>query len=165
MRYILIFAVCLIGLNGLAQRQNTFFATKLSDDSKVKLVLVKGDKLKVKYDHLGKSHTIKGYINEIGLNHIIIENERIELAQLNKVSAHKPGIKVLGGILFASGSGLIVTGLVRKENPKTVTKASTGGKFTFTPEKNYSEGWNWTYSIWLYSLWYFYRWHYNPNLL
>lgn len=135
MRYILIFAVCLVGLNGLAQSQNTFFATKLSDNSKVKLVLVKGDKLKVKYEHLGKSHTIKGYLNEIGLNHIIIENERIELTQLYEVSAHKPGIKVIGGILFASGSALIAKGINRKQNPITVTKGSDDSYIDFTPEK------------------------------
>ena len=135
MRYILILTICIISFKSVSQNKSTFFATKLSDNAKLKLVLVEGDKLKVKYQQSGNSTTLKGRLNKIGLNYIIIDKERIELKQLNQVSAHQPGIKVIGGILFASGSALIATGINRKQNPITITKASSGGMFTFKPEK------------------------------
>ena len=135
MKNILIYSMLFVCLNGFSQNSNTFFATKLSDNNKVKLVFTKGDKLKVKYLQSGTTLALKGKLNEIHDRHIVVDTVKIELTSIEEVSAHKPGIKVLGGILFASGSALIVKGINRKQNPITITKGSDDGKFDFFPEK------------------------------
>ena len=125
MKHLIIYTICLLTLNSFGQKSNTFFATKLSDKGKIKLVFTEGERLKVKYTQSGNQNNVKGVIDEIGDTHIIVEGARIELSQIDMVSAHKPGIKVLGGILFSGGTALIISGIHRKQNPKYIEKEKT----------------------------------------
>jgi len=135
MKPLIIYTICLLTLNSFGQKSNTFFATKLSDKSKIKLVFTEGERLKVKYTQSGNQKKVKGVIDEIGDTHIIVEDARIELSQIDIVSKHQPRLKILGGIVFTGGAALIAAGIKRTENPIYKTKGSTDGMFDLTPEK------------------------------
>lgn len=122
MKQLLIYTFCLFAFISVSQNSNTFFVKKLTNEEQAKLVLSEGDKLKVRYTRSDMQNKIKGKITEIGASYLIVDNERIELNQIDLVSAHTPGIKILGGILFSAGSGLIVAGLERKSNPLIIEK-------------------------------------------
>jgi len=122
MKYLLTYIIYLLSLCIYGQNVNTFFVTKLSDHNKIKVVFKEGEKLKVNYTQSDNQNVIKGFIDEIGDTYIIVESVRIDLNEIAMVSAHKPGIKVLGGILFSAGTALIVKGFQRKENPKYIEK-------------------------------------------
>jgi hypothetical protein len=141
MKHLLIYIICLLSLCSYGQNVNTFFVTKLSDHNKIKVVFKEGEKLKVNYTQSDNQNIVKGFIDEIGDTYIIVESVRIDLNQIDIVSAHKPGIKVLGGILFSSGTALIVKGFQRKKNPKYVEKETVnfvgaGGGGTKTIERD-----------------------------
>ena len=120
MKHLLISIICLIAISTFSQNSNTFFVTKISKSSNIKLVLSEGDKLKVKYTKSGNQNEINGQLEQIGESFIVISGERINLSEIDVVSKHEPEIKVLGGIVFAGGTALIVKGLNRAKNPKVV---------------------------------------------
>ena len=120
MKLLLISTICLMALSTFGQNSHTFFVNKISESSKTKLVLSEGDKLKVKYTKSDNQNEIKGLLEQIGESFIVINGERIKLSEIDVVSKHQLGIKVLGGIVFAGGTALIVKGLNRAKNPKVV---------------------------------------------
>lgn len=126
MKQILLILLCHFVFNVFSQNSNTFFVTKISESSNVKLVLCVGDKMTVKYTDNSGPKKVKGKINDIRNTYIIIDSFRIELNEIDLVSKHKKEIKIFGGILFASGTALIVAGIKRSENPIEIVKQTPG---------------------------------------
>lgn len=126
MKHIILFVLCHLTSISSGQNSSTFFVTNRSKPNAVKLVLSVGDKMKVRYTNSSGTEKIKGKLKDIGETYIIIDSVRIQLAEIDLVSKHDKRIKIVGGILFSGGTGLIVAGNKRSENPIEIEKQTTG---------------------------------------
>lgn len=122
MKQLLIFAIVLASHFSISQESNTFFITKKTDRSKVRLVLSEGNKLKVQYTSERQEHVVKGRVDSILVTSIVVNGQNIALNEIDVVTKHRYQLKVAGGLFFAGGAAMIAKGLERKENPVVFEK-------------------------------------------
>lgn len=123
-KHILLFLCFLLDNSSICFGQNssTFYITKNTKPDKVRIVLIEGVKLKVKYAKSGELNSIKGNLTKVSATSVGINGLAIELSEIEKVTVHNRNMKFLGGFLLAGGTGLITAGLIRANNPKEVIK-------------------------------------------